>query len=87
MIHENPTKQKAMLRIKLLRLSAAMSQWHIAQAAQMSQGQYSMVERGLIEPTEEQRERLAQILHASPKSLFRPAYRHRTANMVTPSES
>ncbi len=42
-----------MLRIKFLRISAGRSQWHIAQAARMSQGRYSMLERGLIEPTDE----------------------------------
>lgn len=70
-----------MLRIKLLRLSAPLSQWHIAQAARMSQGRYSMIERGLIEPTEEERERLAQILHAPALTLFRQACRVRTASV------
>ena len=66
-----------MLRIKLLRLSAALSQWHIAKAAQMSQGRYSMIERGLIEPTPEERERLAQALQAPAATLFRSAVRER----------
>lgn len=68
-----------MLRIKFLRLSSAQSQWHLAQAAGMSQGRYSMIERGLIEPTEEERDRLAQILHAPASTLFRQACRVRHA--------
>lgn len=71
-----------MLRIKLLRLSNAQSQWHIAQAAKMSQGRYSMVERGLIEPSEEERERLAQILQVPASTLFRQACRVRHAAAV-----
>lgn len=71
-----------MLRIKLLRLFASLSQWHIAQAAGVSQGRYSMIERGLIEPTTEERERLAQILQVSASTLFRPACRVRVTNTV-----
>ena len=76
-IHHRTTKGDGMLRIKLLRLSTTRSQWHIAQAAQMSQGRLSMVERGLIKPTEEERERLTQVLHATASTLFRPACRVR----------
>ena len=66
-----------MLRIKFLRLSSAQSQWHLAQLAGMSQGRYSMIERGLIEPTDEERERLAQILRVPTSTLFRSAIRMR----------
>lgn len=64
-----------MLRIKLLRLSATQSQWDLARAAGMSQGRYSMIERGLIETTPDERERLATILRTSAATLFRPAVR------------
>lgn len=66
-----------MLRIKVLRMSAALSQWHLAQAAKMSQGRFSMIERGLIEPTPEERERLAQALSAPSSTLLRPAMRQK----------
>jgi transcriptional regulator with XRE-family HTH domain len=69
-----------MLRIKFLRLSSAQSQWHLAQATGMSQGRYSMIERGLIEPTDEERDRLARILNAPASTLFRPASRVRATN-------
>ena len=72
-----------MLKIKLRRISAGMSQWSLSHAAGISQGRYSMVERGLIEPTEEERERLAGILQTSSSTLFRPACRHKAANRVT----
>jgi transcriptional regulator with XRE-family HTH domain len=77
-----------MLRIKLLRLSAGLSQWHISRAAEMSQGRYSMVERGLIDPTEEERGRLAKALHAPVNTLLRQACRIRTelSGMVIPGE-
>lgn len=71
-----------MLRIKLLRLSRRLSQWEISRASGMSQGRYSMVERALIDPTDEERERLAQILHSSASTLFRPACRVRAANTI-----
>lgn len=73
-----------MLRIKVLRLSASLSQsqWHIAQAAGMSQGRYSMIERGLIEPTSKERERLAQVLNTSASTLFRSACRVRVTDTL-----
>jgi transcriptional regulator with XRE-family HTH domain len=66
-----------MLRIKVLRLSRGMSQWALSQAAGVSQGRYSYLERGLVEATSEERERLAQILGGSASTLFRPAFRDR----------
>ena len=77
MIHEYSREESGMLRIKLLRLSAGLSQWHIAQAAGMSQGRYSMIERGLIDPTLEEREHLARILDVKASTLFRPTVRHK----------
>jgi transcriptional regulator with XRE-family HTH domain len=71
-----------MLRIKFLRLSRGVSQWALSQEAGISQGRYSYLERGLIEPTSEERERLAQALHASPGSLFHQACRIRHAAAV-----
>ncbi len=68
-----------MLRIKLLRLTLRQSQWELARTAEMSQGRYSMIERGLIDPTPDELERLATILNASASTLFRPAVRDRRA--------
>jgi transcriptional regulator with XRE-family HTH domain len=76
MNHHN-TKGVSMLRIKLLRISLTLSQWEVSRASGMSQGRYSMIERGLIVPTAEERERLAHILHAAAATLFRPACRVR----------
>jgi len=64
-----------MLRIKLLRMSRGMSQWELSRAGGMSPGRYSMIERGLIEPTSEERARLAAVLGTAPSSLFRQALR------------
>ena len=69
-----------MLRIKILRMSAGCSQWSLSRAVGISQGKYSLVERGLIAPTKEERERLAQILNAPASTLFRPACRVRATN-------
>ncbi len=68
-----------MLRLKLLRLNAGLSQWELSRAAGMSQGRYSMVDRGLISPTSEEREALAAALSASPSSLFRQVVKSRPA--------
>ncbi len=67
-----------MLRIKLLRMSYVLSQWELSKAIGVSQGQYSMIERGLIKPTDEQRDKLAEILHASASTLFRKAVPRRS---------
>lgn len=64
-----------MRRIKLLRMSAGYSQWSISREIGISQGKYSLIERGLIEPTADERMRLATILRASAATLFRPAVR------------
>ena len=41
-----------MLKIKLLRMSRSLSQWELSRTVGISQGRYSMIERGLIDPTE-----------------------------------
>lgn len=61
-----------MLRVKLLRLTRAVSQWELAKSAGMSQGRYSMIERGQIQPTMEEWTRLAEALGVTPAGLFRP---------------
>lgn len=64
-----------MFKIKLLRMSQGLSQWELSRQSSMSQGRYSMIERGLIGPTPDERERLATILRAPTGTLFRPAVR------------
>lgn len=68
-----------MLKIKLFRMSQGLSQWELARQSGMSQGRYSMIERGLIEPMPEERERLAAILGVAGSTLFRSAVRERRA--------
>ena len=60
-----------MLRIKVLRLANDKTQWELSHEAHISSGRFSMLERGLIDPTVEERERLAHFLGASAASLFR----------------
>ena len=62
-----------MLRLKLLRLNAGRSQWELSRAAGISQGRYSMIERGLISATSAEREALAAALAVPSSTLFRPA--------------
>ncbi|MCG3777313.1 MAG: hypothetical protein JW395_4191 [Nitrospira sp.] len=71
------------LKLKLLRMERELTQWEISHASEISQGRYSMIERGLIEATPEERERLAQILQAPASTLFRPACRARTTNTAS----
>jgi len=66
-----------MFKIKLFRMSKGLSQWEVSRDCEMSQGRYSMLERGLIEPTQNERKRLAQVLQAPASSLFRLAIRGR----------
>jgi transcriptional regulator with XRE-family HTH domain len=67
-----------MNRLKLLRLASNRSQWDIATAIGISQGRYSMIERGLIPPTAEERARLAAVLAVPANSLFRAAVKSPT---------
>ncbi len=62
-----------MLNIKFLRLSRRLSQWELSRLGKISQGRYSMIERGLIEPTVDEVNRLASALDANPSTLFQPA--------------
>ena len=66
-----------MLKIKILRMSAGYSQWSISHAAGFSQSKYSLIERGLVKPTEEERERLAHALGVPSSTLLRPAMRRK----------
>lgn len=75
-----------MLRIKLIRLSRHLSQWELAHSAGLSQGRYSMIERGLIEPTEAERARLAHVLGANPATLLRAAIRSTGSRSVSEAE-
>jgi transcriptional regulator with XRE-family HTH domain len=77
MSFDDSPRRRAMLKIKLFRLSRGKSQWEIATAAGMSQGRYSMIERGLIAPTSEERDSFAEVLGASASTLFRLAIRER----------
>ena len=36
------------LKLKLLRMERELTQWEISHASEISQGRYSMIERGLI---------------------------------------
>lgn len=69
-----------MLRLKLLRIVSGQTQFEISRSASISQGRFSMIERALIEPTEDERKRLAQVLNAPASTLFRPACRVRATN-------
>jgi transcriptional regulator with XRE-family HTH domain len=68
--HNAEGRTRRMLRLKILRLNAGRSQWEISRGL-MSQGRYSMIERGLISPTPEERRALATTLSAPASSLFR----------------
>lgn len=75
-----------MLKIKLLRMSRDLSQWELSRTVGISQGRYSMIERGLIEPTEEERARLARVLGANPATLFRAAVRPTVSGPISQAE-
>jgi transcriptional regulator with XRE-family HTH domain len=64
-----------LLRVKVLRMERDLTQFDVSSASEISQGRYSMIERGLIEPTAEERARLAAVLGTAPSTLFRRAVR------------
>ncbi len=59
-----------MLRLKFLRISQGLTQWTLSQKAEISSGRYSMIERGLIQPTDAERDRIARVLKAEPTTLL-----------------
>ena len=66
-----------MLKIKLFRMSKGLSQWELSRGSGMEE-RYSMIERGLIDPTAEERARLAEAVGAQASTLFRSAIRSRS---------
>lgn len=64
-----------MNELKFLRLLQELSQWELAHRSDMSQGRLSMIERGFFPPTDEELQRLAQILQAPAATLLRPVGR------------
>jgi transcriptional regulator with XRE-family HTH domain len=70
------------LNIKISRVKQGLTQLTVSQASNISQGRLSLLERGLIEPTTDERQRLAEVLHAAPMSLFRSAVRSTRAVSV-----
>jgi transcriptional regulator with XRE-family HTH domain len=68
-----------MIRMKLLRLAAERSQWDVATSVGISQGRYSMLERELVPPTDEERVKLAAALAVPARTLFR--------SVVTPTRA
>lgn len=66
-----------MNKLKFLRLSQGLSQWELAHQSEMSQGRLSMIERGFFPPTDEELQRLAQVLQAPAATLLRQVGRIR----------
>jgi transcriptional regulator with XRE-family HTH domain len=69
-----------LLRIKVVRMDQALTQLDLSLASGISQGRYSLIERGKLSPSDGERERLAQILETSATTLFHPACRVRPAH-------
>lgn len=74
-----------MRRIKVLREARGFSQFGLSQQCGMSQGRYSMLERGLIQATPEERVQLARVLQAPAETLFRPAIKLRPLVVTEPA--
>ena len=58
-----------MLTIKILRLLRGQSQWQLGQAAQITNYKLSQIERGKLEPTPAELDRLAAALDVTPEVL------------------
>ncbi len=73
-----------MLRLKLLRITQGIAQWKLSQLAEISVGRYSMIERGLVLPTDAEQDRIARVLNAAPASLLHTVHvRHTPASAVS----
>jgi predicted transcriptional regulator len=51
-------------------LQVAFSQYHLARLAHIPQSRISLIERGLVEPRPDERERLAQALRCAEEELW-----------------
>jgi transcriptional regulator with XRE-family HTH domain len=67
-------------RLKLLRTGRGLTQWDLSHAIAISPSRYSLIERGKLSPSDEERERLAQILEAPASTLLRQACRARPSH-------
>ena len=79
------TAEASVLRLKALRWSARKTAFDVARAAEISTGRYSYLERRLLPPTREERERLAVVLGAPAATLFRPLLRASGSGASEPS--
>lgn len=65
--------RRAPLQLRVVRVSRDMSQWDVADSIGISQGKYSMIERGQVKPSSQELRRIADLLRAPANSLLRPA--------------
>ena len=70
------------LKLKVRRVELNLTQLAICAASGISAGRYSLIERGLVEPSADERERLAQVLQAPATTLLRPACRMKPAHTI-----
>ena len=68
-----------MLRLKFLRITQGITQWKLSQLAEISAGRYSMIERGLVLPTDVEQGRIARALNADPASLLHTVHAQHTS--------
>ncbi len=62
-----------MLQLRVVRVVRGWTIWDLTQRARVCGSRLSLVERGLVEATAEERERIAAALGTSPETLFTPA--------------
>ena len=61
-----------MKQIRVARMVRGWTIWELGRRANVSVGRLSLLERGIVEPREDERRRLAKVLDGSPTSLFEP---------------
>ncbi len=64
---------KDILQLRVARIVRGWTLWQAARNASVSLGRLSYIERGLLEPSEEERQRIAQAFEVTAETLFQPA--------------
>lgn len=66
-----------MIRLRLTRIVSQLTQYDLARRSRVSQTRLSMLERGIVSPSPEERAAIARVFCADPDALFQEVFPER----------